>query len=92
MLTRLSIIAASFSVIPIAASAQTVCKDGMALSEATRQGKYTVAQAKARLAELCKPGDLIRLNAPHSAVFCDFSKQVTLEGQGVVACVMAKLQ
>jgi len=64
----------------------------MALSEAIRQGKNTVAQAKARMAELCKPGDLIRLNAPHSAVFCDFSKQVTQQGQGVVTCVMAKLQ
>jgi hypothetical protein len=37
-------------------------------------------------------GLLIRLNAPHSAIFCDFSKEVMQEGRGVVVCVMAKLQ
>ena len=92
MLTRSAIIAASFSVVPIAASAQTLCKDGMAVSEGIRLGRYTVEQAKARMAELCKPGDLVRLNATHSAIFCDFSKQVVQEGQAVVACVMAKPQ
>jgi hypothetical protein len=92
MLTRLAVVAASFSVIPIAGSAQTLCRDSIAVSEGIRLGQYTVVQAKALIAELCHSGDPIRLNAPHSAIFCDFSRQVVQEGRGVVVCIMARLQ
>jgi hypothetical protein len=72
------------------AVAQTaICKDAIAISEIARMGSYSADELRQHMLAACRPGELLRLNAPHASIFCDFSKQIMQEGAGIVVCVMA---
>ena len=73
---------------PVTAQA-TICKDAIAISESARMGAYSATELQQHMLSACRPGELLRLNAQHASMFCDFNKQIMQEGRGIVTCVMA---